>query len=104
MNYRYVPTECLLLRKPIYEDLNVLFAIHSDPKTNAFNPTGAHTSLDQSRAMLEHWLDLWDAYGFGYWTVLKKDSSEILGFGGLSPKEVDGEMLPNLYFRFSPAA
>ena len=54
--------------------------------------------------MLKAWLTLWDDHGFGYWTVLEKDSETILGFGGLSPKEVEGKILPNLYFRFSPAA
>ena len=105
MNYSHLTTERLRLRKPTHSDLDDLFAVHSDPKTNAFNPAGAHTSLEQSREMLESWLTLWNEYGFGYWTVIKKDSPEtVLGFGGLSLKEVEGEVLPNLYFRFSPAA
>ena len=104
MNYRYLSTERLLLRKPTYEDLQPLHDIHSDPKTNAFNPAGPHTSLEQSKEVLGSWLTLWDEYGFGYWTVMERDSDTILGFGGLSPKEIKGEVLPNLYFRFSPAA
>ena len=55
--------------------------------------------------MLEHWLTLWNEYGFSYWTVVQKDVPEtVLGFGGLSPKEVEGEVVPNLYYRFSPDA
>ena len=104
MNYSHLSTQRLLLRKPTQDDLDALFTVHSDPKTNACNPSGAHTSLGESQAMLEAWLTLWDDHGFGYWTVLEKDSETILGFGGLSPKAVEGEILPNLYFRFSPAA
>ena len=105
MDYSYILTERLLLRKPTCDDLDALFAVHSDPKTNAFNPLGAHASLEESQAMLEGWLTLWNEYSFSYWTVVKKDAPEtVLGFGGLSPKEVKGEIVPNLYFRFSPDA
>ena len=104
INYSRISTERLLLRRPNNSDLEALHFIHGDPKTNTFNPTGPHTSLEQSKATLEDWLTLWDEYGFCYWTIENRDSLEILGFGGLSPKEVEGEILPNLYFRFSPAA
>ena len=107
MNYSHLFTERLLLHRLTHSDLDDLFVVHSDPsdpKTNAFNPAGAHTSLVQSREMLERWLALWNEHGFGYWTAIEKNTSTVLSFGGLSPKEVKGQVLPNLYFRFRPEA
>lgn len=98
-------TERLVLRPPIEEDLDAVFRVHGDPATNRFNPTGPHGSAARSRQTLNRWMAHWREYGFGYWSVaLRSAPDEIIGFGGVMYKEVDGESRANLYFRFDPSA
>jgi [ribosomal protein S5]-alanine N-acetyltransferase len=99
--FDYVESERLILREPIIDDLPSLFTIHSDPETNLYNPHGPMKTSEKAIEYLQEWMRYWDRDGFGYWTILRHDSSEIIGFGRVRRiKWAEQEML-NLYYRFS---
>lgn len=96
-------TERLILRQPTSADLEAIFAIHGDPRTNRFNPNGPQKSIEDAETMLGPWLAHWEEHGFGYWVIAtQNDPTCIIGVGGLTSKLADGERYLNLYFRFAP--
>lgn len=94
----------LLLRRPIHEDLVHVFEIHSDPETNRFNPSGPHLTMEKSRETLSAWISHWEEHGFGYWTVIRKDDSTVVGFGGFKLERIESSEMLSLYYRFRPSA
>ena len=70
------------LRPPGADDLDDVFRIHGDPRTNRHNPAGPDPDLAASRARLAEWLEHWQRYGFGYWAV-EDDDGAVIGFSGV---------------------
>ncbi|MGW0806761.1 GNAT family N-acetyltransferase [Nonomuraea sp. NPDC002799] len=99
-----VQTARMVLSRVTADDLLAVHEIHSDPRTNVYNPTGPSPDLEASRAMLDLWLADWDERGLGYWAARPRREAGVLGFGGLRRAILDqGEVL-NLYYRFRPSA
>ncbi|MCK1791321.1 GNAT family N-acetyltransferase [Pseudomonas violetae] len=98
-------TARLILRPPEASDLARLFAIHSDPVTNLFNPAGPMRDLDQANAVLKDWIAHWVENGFGQWAITRRDAmDEVIGFGGIALRQyLDVERL-NLGYRFASNA
>ncbi|MFP3848655.1 GNAT family N-acetyltransferase [Pseudomonas sp. W5-01] len=95
----------LIYRAPDPEDLARLFAIYSDPQTQLFNPSGPMTDEAQAQAMLEGWIEHWQAHGYGWWAIARKDAPEhIIGFGGIGLHDFMGEQRVNLGYRFAVEA
>lgn len=97
-------TERMVLSRVRAEDLEAVHEIHSDPRTNVYNPAGPTVDLESSRAMLDLWLNDWDERGLGYWAARLTGEPEVLGIGGLRHATVEGEDVLNLYYRFRPSA
>ncbi|HZZ88361.1 MAG TPA: GNAT family N-acetyltransferase [Caulobacteraceae bacterium] len=96
-------TERLALRRPTEADLEAIWEVHADPKTNQFNPAGPMATRDHARGMLDSWDSHWDRYGFGYWAVCERGRPDrAIGFGGVMRKLVGEAEAFNLYFRFRP--
>jgi RimJ/RimL family protein N-acetyltransferase len=95
-------TSRLILRPPRADDLASVFAIHSDPATNQYNPAGPMTEIGQAQSLLDDWLEHWDQKGFGQWVIASRDSPQsVIGFGGLSQRMyLEIERL-NLGYRFA---
>ena len=89
------------LRRPVPDDLDDVFRIHGDPRTNRHNPAGPDRDLGASRARLGEWLEHWDRHGFGYW-VVEDDDGAVVGFSGVRTAEWQGRPVLNLYYRFAP--
>ncbi|MEU5693654.1 GNAT family N-acetyltransferase [Actinosynnema sp. NPDC020468] len=96
-----IRTDRLLLRRVRPGDLRAAVAVMSDPETNLFNPYGPPTP-EATGAVLEEWLADWEKDGIGYWAVVLSESEEVIGFGGLRHKVLDGEEAFNLFYRFRP--
>ena len=100
-----VATERLLLRALREADLDVLYAIHSDPATSRYSPTGPMASLEEARTRLELWLSDWRERGVGYWAVERLEApGVVVGFGGVRHRELEGQHVLNLAYRFTPQA
>jgi len=95
-------TSRLILRPPRADDLASIFAIHSDPATNQYNPSGPMTDISQAASVLSDWLRHWEEKGYGQWAIASRDDPQnIIGFGGLSMRMyLDVERL-NLGYRFA---
>jgi [ribosomal protein S5]-alanine N-acetyltransferase len=98
----------LLLRRPTPEDLDDLFRIHGDERTNEHNPAGPDRDRAASRERLAEWLDHWRRHGFGYWTVETVETSgnevrggTVVGFAGLRHETWLGRPVLNLYYRLA---
>jgi [ribosomal protein S5]-alanine N-acetyltransferase len=98
-----IETARLVLRRPTRDDLAELHRIHADPATYEHSPEGRHTSMRESRAMLDSWLGHWTEHGYGYWVV--EHEGAVVGFGGLflmRDWQGVGDVL-NVYYRFDPS-
>ncbi|SET97555.1 GNAT family N-acetyltransferase [Pseudomonas graminis] len=95
----------LIYRAPEPDDLDRLFAIYSDPRTQLFNPSGPMTDEAQAAGMLEGWIEHWETHGYGWWAIARKDAPEhIIGFGGIGLHDFMGEQRINLGYRFAVEA
>lgn len=97
-------TERLHLRPPTEADLEAIFELHSDPRTNLHNPAGPMRRREEAAQLLTTWRQAWQKQGYGYWTVARLDDPHtIIGFGGVMRKQIGPELQDsNLYFRFRP--
>ncbi|PTL82153.1 GNAT family N-acetyltransferase [Vitiosangium sp. GDMCC 1.1324] len=102
-DFERTTTERLLLRRLQESDLDAVFTLHADPETNRFDSSGSLSSLDDARELLARWLGNWASHGVGYWAVERRDApGTVVGFGGVRHKELEGQRVLNLAYRFSP--
>nr|WP_314568704.1 GNAT family N-acetyltransferase [uncultured Pseudomonas sp.] len=95
----------LVYRQPQPADVQRLFAIFGDPKTNLFNPAGPMATLDDAQRLLDRWLEQWAAQGYGWWAIARIEAPEhIIGFGGIAPLSYLAERRINLGYRFAVQA
>lgn len=99
----WLSTERVRLRRPDHTDLGQVFAVHSDPATYRHLPEAVMRTPEQAEQLLDAWVAHWDAYGFGYATVLRRSDGAILGFAGAKHQRLSGRPILHLYYRFDPA-
>lgn len=90
-----------LLRAPTLADVDASIAIHCDDRTNAFRPGGSPPA-EEAAAYIPTWQKHWQERGFGYWAVVRAADQAVVGFGGITLKEVGPHFGLNLYFRLVP--
>ena len=97
-------TQRLILKRPTEADVDAIFELHSDPRTNTHNPAGPMQTRAAATELLRVWDAYWLEYGYGYWTVtLLSEPKTVIGFGGVMKKQLGPELSDNnLYFRFRP--
>lgn len=62
-------------------------------------------SLDAARERLALWLDDWSQHGVGYWAAERREApGVVVGVGGVGHKELEGQSVLNLSYRFAPSA
>ncbi len=98
-------TARLLLRAPQAADLDAVFELHADPICTRCSASATLVGRDEAQALLQGWLEHWQACGFGYWVIAAREQPDVvIGFGGVMHKTVDGASGLYLYFRFRPQA
>ncbi|WP_244162589.1 GNAT family N-acetyltransferase [Amycolatopsis regifaucium] len=97
-------TERLLLCRPASEDLEAIYALHTDREACAHNPSDLVETREDAELLLLRWSRQWDQYGFGYWTVRRQDAPEPLGFCGVKVVGSQRDPVLNLFYRLFPSA
>ncbi|MFC4078803.1 GNAT family N-acetyltransferase [Amycolatopsis samaneae] len=95
-------TERLVLRPLREEDRQAMVDIHTDPRTNRFNP--APPDVATFSEVYTGWLAHWAEHGFGYLAVTEPGGTEVLGVTGVRFREFHGERVLNLAYRYRPSA
>ena len=97
-------TQRLSLKRPAEADVDAIFELHSDSRTNAHNPAGPMQTRAAATEFFELWNVRWLEYGYGYWTVIRQNAPEkVIGFGGVIKKQIaPGFFDKSVYFRFRP--
>ena len=87
-------SERLTFREYTMADLDVLYAILSDPETMQYYPK------PYDREGCVRWirwnLDNYETYGFGLWALVLKETGEFVGDCGITMQMIDGEQLPEI--------
>jgi RimJ/RimL family protein N-acetyltransferase len=92
----------LVLRRPESTDVQALFQIYGDSRTNAFNPSGPLPSLTHAADLMNRWQSHWREHGFGLWAIESVDAqTKVIGFGGLSYAMIDGRPRVHVGYRFA---
>jgi len=92
----------LRLRRATPHDLEVVYAIHSDPRTNIHNPAGPDRDRRASQARLTEWLEHWEEHEFGYQVVELTDlPMSVIGFTGVRRSTWSDVPVLNLYYRYA---
>lgn len=90
--YKRLPWEILqtdrcLIRETIPEDAEAFFEIYKEPSITRYME-GLYPKIEQEKQYINDYIDkVYSFYGFGVWTVIKRDSGEIIGRAGLSYRE-----------------
>nr|WP_232376839.1 GNAT family N-acetyltransferase [Amycolatopsis aidingensis] len=99
---RDIRTERLLLRRIREDDLATVIEIQTDPATHEHG--GPPPNEEETRTIFAEWLWQWTEHGFGYWMVEEPAAGTVVGLGGVRYKEIEGETVLNLAYRFRPSA
>ena len=90
-----IETTRLLLRLPEAADAQALMEIHQDPEvleqglvTLTAPPGGLDVALRNIDRMLRHWKD----YGYGQWSVVEKDTANVVGCVGFYHRQQQSEI------------
>lgn len=78
-----IETDRLLLRRFTIADLDELSVIFRDPKVVRYLGSGKPVNRAETEHALHTILRHWEQHGFGRWAVVFKETSELIGYGGL---------------------
>lgn len=100
-----VQTRRLLLRPVTPADAGAIWRIHSDPRTNAYNPAGPMVERALAEKQAREWATSWVTDGNGYWAIEEAHApGAVIGFGGILALTWRGMRVYNLYYRLAPDA
>ena len=89
-----IETERLKLREYTFEDYDSLYEILSDEETMEHYPKPFDE--EKVRRWIQWNIENYAKYGFGLWTVVLKQTGEMIGDCGLTIQNIDGELLPEI--------
>lgn len=105
-----VLTERLVLTPAGTPDVPELHALHADPAVWGHFPSGRHTDVEQTDALVRQVVAGWQEHGLDYWAVRLRGPEQaqaqargegIVGIGGVSLRKGAAW---NLYYRLAPEA
>ncbi|CAD5990983.1 GNAT family N-acetyltransferase [Agreia sp. COWG] len=97
-------TDRLTLRPIAEHDAEAVWSIHSDARTNLFNPAGPMRERSRADEQAREWASSWATDGQGYWAVeLREQPGAVVGFGGIRLVQWRDRRVYNLYYRLAPA-
>lgn len=91
-------TRRCVVRETTVEDVDSFYRIYADPSVTAYME-GLFADRDEEVAYTKEYREkVYAFYGYGMWTVLERESGEVIGRAGISWRE--GYDLPELGFVF----
>src|SRR5690242_17237921 len=97
---RMLQTERLLLRRLRDDDCDTLVAMGQDPRVMEFFP--ALLTRDETLALRDRVNAHFDQYGYGHWSLERRDSGEFIGLCGLGHPDFRSEV--EIGWRLKPSA
>ncbi|MGH3758450.1 GNAT family N-acetyltransferase [Actinophytocola sp.] len=95
-----IETARLILRPLREEHRQAMIDLHTDPRTNRFQPDPPDVA--QASELVDTWLAHWAEHGFGYCAVTDRGATEVIGLTGIRVRDFHGEKVLNLGYRFRP--
>lgn len=80
-----------LIRETTEADVEAFFQIYANPAVTRYTESLYPTLEEEKRYVREYIEKIYGFYGFGVWTVLKKETGEVIGRAGFSLREGYGE-------------
>ena len=99
--YKNIPwdileTERCLIRETMEDDVEAFFDIYSDPEITKYTEA-LYPAIEEEKAYVREYIEkIYHYFEFGVWTVILKETNEIIGRAGFSVRE--GYDLPELGF------
>lgn len=85
--WEILQTDRMLLRETMPEDAEEFFEIYKEPSITRYTE-GLYPKIEQEKQYINDYIDkVYSFYGFGVWTVIKREDGEIIGRAGLSYRE-----------------
>ena len=89
-------TDRLKVRESTLEDVDEFYRIYSEPSITYYMED-LYQKREEEEAYMQAYIDqIYGFYGYGLWTILLKETGEVIGRAGLSVRE--GYELPELGF------
>lgn len=89
-------TEHLVVRESTQEDVKEFYRIYKEPSITYYMEDLFQDPAEETVYMEAYIKQIYEFYGFGIWTVLHKETGEVIGRAGLNVRE--GYDLPELGF------
>lgn len=94
--WNILETDRLKVRESTVKDVDAFYRIYSEPSITYYMED-LYPKREEEEAYMKAYIDqIYGFYGYGLWTVLLKDTGEVIGRAGLSIRE--GYELPELGF------
>ena len=77
-------TERCLLRETSVEDLDAFYRIYADPEISAYMEDLFPDRAEEEAYTVSYRERVYELYGFGVWTVLLRQTGEVIGRAGIS--------------------
>ncbi|SCE69614.1 Protein N-acetyltransferase, RimJ/RimL family [Micromonospora viridifaciens] len=97
-------TARLSLRRPTLADIDLIDAVHRDPRACAHNPADMLDTRADAEDLYRRWDEHWQRHGFGYWVIHAGRIRGGLGFCGVKLMRLQDQDVLNLFYRLDPAA
>jgi RimJ/RimL family protein N-acetyltransferase len=96
-----IETPRLILREFVPDDVTALAKILAKPEAMRFSPTGP-ISIEQTAAKMASFIDSYVELGYGKWTVIERQTGQLIGYCGIAIAEIEGKHENELGYRFDP--
>lgn len=85
-------TDRLIIREFISEDVNEICNIYEGKDTGFIQ--AFYESKDDAKRIIDKYInEVYDFYGYGLWAVLLKETEELIGVVGFTPRESSDELI-----------
>jgi RimJ/RimL family protein N-acetyltransferase len=101
MTFVTLTTERQTLRPMLPDDAEAMFAMHADPEVMRYVPDSGFASVEEARAFLVGYQDVYRIEGYARWAAVETATSTWLGWCGLR-RQSDGQV--DVGYRYAKSA